>query len=370
MVANVDWIFIAHRIEIGKEALKNGYRVVVAAYDSGRSSEITAVGMEFVNLPISRSGTNPFAEILVWCKMYLLYAKINPDVVYQVTMKPVIYGTLIAKFLSLKTVNGISGLGYNFTGDRKGVVQKTMIRLMRMGFHKKNNQLIFENNDDCFELQVLNIISKKNKIEIIKGVGVDLKKYQNLDLVKNDKVVLMLPTRMLWDKGVKEFVEAAKLLQEKYQGKAFFKLCGMIDEGNMEAVPEAYLKSIFVDGYLEWFGYQKNMLQAYASSDIVVLPSYREGMPTVLIEASAASLPLITTDAIGCKECVDEGVNGYKVPVKSIVELAAAMEKLINSPEDRIRMGKASRIKAEKEFDQKEVVKKHLVVFENMILNN
>ena len=152
MVANVDWIFIAHRLPIAKEALKRGYKVVVLANDSGRSKEIESAGIDFVNMPMSRSGVNPITELILLAKMFFLYKKINPSVVYHVTLKPVIYGTLISKLLRFPTVNAISGLGYNFTGERQGFVQNQMIRLMRYGFFKSNNHLIFENKDDLQEL--------------------------------------------------------------------------------------------------------------------------------------------------------------------------------------------------------------------------
>ena len=145
MVANVDWIFIAHRLPIAKHAIKQGFRVVVLSKDSGRSKEITDAGMEFVEVPISRSGVNPITELFLLVQMFFIYKRINPTVIYQVTLKPVIYGSLIAKLLKIPTVNAISGLGYNFTGERQGFVQSQMIRLMRFGFSKVKNHLIFEN---------------------------------------------------------------------------------------------------------------------------------------------------------------------------------------------------------------------------------
>ena len=367
MVANVDWIFIAHRLPIAKEALKRGYKVLVLANDSGRADEITQEGIEFVNLPMSRSGVNPFIEFFVLLKMLFLYIKIKPTVVYHVTMKPVIYGSIISRFLRLNTVNAISGLGYNFTEGHKGLVKSFMIKLMRFGFNKERNSLIFENTDDLKELKNLKIVTSKNKVEVIKGVGADLIKFSYTAPIKKEKLIVLLATRMLWDKGVKEFVEVAKQMQEKYMGSVFFKLCGRIDKGNPRLVPESYLNSIKIEGYLEWFGYQEDIAEEYRQSDIVVLPSYREGMPTVLIEACAIGRPLVTTTAIGCRECVEEHWNGYKVPVKSIGALAEAIEKLILNKDSRVLMGINSRIKAEKEFDQSEVVTKQLDICDCLV---
>lgn len=367
MVANVDWIFIAHRLPIAKHAIKQGFRVVVLSKDSGRSKEIKDAGMEFIQVPISRSGVNPITELFLLVQMFFIYKRINPTVIYQVTLKPVIYGSLIAKLLKIPTVNAISGLGYNFTGERQGYVQSQMIRLMRLGFSKVKNHLIFENKDDFNELNGLGIIAAKNKTTIIKGVGVDLTRNPYTQPIKKDRVVVLLATRMLWDKGVREFVEAANLLCDAYKDTVCFKLCGKIDIGNPESVPEEYLESIHIKDYLFWDGYSETIFEEYKKSDIVVLPSYREGMPTVLIEASAIGRPLITTDAIGCRECVIEGWNGFKVPVKSVEELATAIEKLIMDETLRLELGRNSRLKAEKEYSQKEVVKKHVGICESLL---
>ena len=367
MVINVDWLFLLHRLEIAQEALNQGWKVVVAAKATGKENEIREQGFEFVNINISRSGTGLVKEFKTFLKLYFLYKKQQPDVAYQVTMKPVIYGTLASKLLEISTLNSISGLGYNFTDERKGMVQSIMIKMMRYGFNKKKNSLIFENVEDCQELRNLNIINDQNTINIIKGIGVDLNKFRSNEQVSTEKVRILLPTRMLWDKGVKEFVEAALLLKNKYKDKVIFILCGRLDDENKEAVPKKYLDENQITGYIEWIGNQADMVAQYIKSDIVVLPSYREGLPVVLMEACAMAKPIVTTDAIGCKECVQEGKNGYKVPVKSVLELAEAIEKLINSPEDRIKMGKYSRQKAEKEFDKTVVVKKHLSLCEQLL---
>jgi glycosyltransferase involved in cell wall biosynthesis len=367
MVINIDWLYLMHRICIAKEALKENYQVVVATNDTGRSNEIKKEGIEFVDLKMSRSGINFFVEIKLVIKMFVLYYRTKPDMVYHVTMKPVIYGSIISRTLNIKTLNAISGLGYNFTEGRKGFTQFVMTRLMQLGFNSKNVELLFENKEDYQELKDLGVISKKNKVSFTKGVGTDLAQFKPFTRAENEKVIVLLPTRMLWDKGIKEFVAAAQLLKENYFGKVFFQLCGMVDLDNKEGIPESYLKTIEIEGYLKWIGFQDNMVQVYQNSDIVVLPSYREGLPTVLIEACAVGKPIVTTEAIGCKECVEEGLNGYKVPVKSVVELANAMEKLINSPSDRKRMGAHSRKKAEKEFNQKGFVELHIRIFESLL---
>jgi glycosyltransferase involved in cell wall biosynthesis len=352
---------------IGKEAFQKNYQVFVATKNTGRSKEIEKAGLHFVPLTMSRSSVNVFSEFKLIFEMFRLYKKTNPEIVYHVTMKPVIYGSIISRILNIKVLNAISGLGYNFTEGRRSITQIVMAKLMRIGFNSHNVELLFENKDDYQELKDLGVVSKKNKISFTKGVGTDLELFKPVFRQDNEKLIVLLPTRMLWDKGVKEFIEAAELLREDYFGRVFFQLCGMVDLDNKEGIPESYLKEIEIEGYLKWIGFQENMVAVYQNSDIVVLPSYREGMPTVLIEACAVGKPIVTTDAIGCKECVEEGLNGYKVPVKSVVELVDAIKKLINSPQDRERMGGYSRKKAETEFDQRNFVKLHMAIFESFL---
>lgn len=367
IVTNVDWFFISHRLCIAKEAIKKGWEVIVACEDTGRSDEIKVDGIKFVDFKFSRSGTNPLNEIKTLLNFYKLYNNIKPDIVHHITLKPVTYGSIVAKILKIKgVVNAISGLGYNFTADRKGVVQEVMIKLMSFGFHRKNLTVIFQNDDDHKVFQNLNILSYLNKIVNIKGSGVDLEIFSVKPFPSSDKIKILLPSRMLWDKGINELKEASDILKEKYFSKIQFILAGMADDGNKAGVPTTYLQKWHDGEYIKWIGYQKDMVSVYQNSHIVVLPSYREGMPKTLIEACAIGRPIVTTNAVGCKECVDEGINGYKVPVYSTYELANAIEKLILNQEDIIKMGRRSRVKAEKEFDVKAVIDKHLMIYKEL----
>ncbi|MFT4849068.1 MAG: glycosyltransferase involved in cell wall biosynthesis [Sediminicola sp.] len=368
LVANVDWFLISHRLVIAEEATKRGWKVYVACEDKGRSNEIIDVGVNFIHFPFSRSGTNPLSELATIRSFYKLYNNVKPDVVHHITLKPVIYGSLVAKFLKVKGVlNAVSGLGYVFTGPRRGAVQNVMLKIMHNGFKRKNIEFIFQNKDDFNELSGLGVIHKSNKINFIKGSGADLAIFKQMPFPEGDRVKILLPTRMLWDKGVAELRAASEILKEKYQDKIQFILAGLADEDNKAGVSAEYLNEWEEGDYVKWIGYRKDMVAVYAESDIVILPSYREGMPKTLIEACAIGRPIITTDAIGCRECVDEGVNGLKVPVRSTSELAEAISRLVDDSNLRSIMGTASRIKAEKEFDQKAVVQKHIEIYENLL---
>ena len=366
-VANVDWFFISHRLCIAEAAAKEGWEVYVACTDTGRSGEITEKGIHFINLPLSRSGTNLKEEWSSLRHIFQLYRKIKPDVVHHITLKPVIYGSVVAKLTGIEgVVNAISGLGYNFTG-RKSLISKIMTAMMKYAFNRKQLTIIFQNNDDEQELRNLGVINEKNKIVKIKGAGVDLEKFCNSPFPEFDLIKILFPTRMLWDKGVRELRNATEILKKKYKGKIKFILVGLADKDNKAGVPAEYLSEWSDGEYVEWVGYQKDMVGFYQNSHIVVLPSYREGMPKSLLEACAVGRAIVTTDAVGCRECVEEGVNGYKVPVHSSEKLAEAIEILANDKDLIVKMGQNSRKKAENEFDVKNVIAKHLEIYSDLL---
>lgn len=362
-VTNVDWFFISHRLVIAEEAKKNGFEVIVAAEDTGRSHEIIEKGIQFINLSFSRSGTNPIKELSTLIKFLRLYTKVKPDIIHHITLKPVIYGSIIAKLLNFRnTINAVSGLGYNFTESRVNIISKIMLRLMKYGFNKDLN-FIFQNKDDFNELSNLKVLSPRNTIHFIKGSGVNLQEFYPTVFTDFDRIKIVLPSRMLKDKGVMEFHDAAIILKKKYSDKIQFILAGMSDEDNKAGLSATLLEQ-WEDGmYFKWVGHQSDIFEVYKNSHIVVLPSYREGMPKTLIEACAMGRAIITTDAIGCRECVDEGINGFKVPIKDANSLANAIERLVNNPKRIIEMGIASRAKAEKEFDVNSVVKTHIEIY-------
>ncbi len=368
-VTNVDWFFISHRLCIAQEAKKKGWEVFVAAENTGRANEIINEGITFIDIKFSRSGINPFEELLTLYKFRKLYKEINPDIIHHITLKPVIYGSLVAKILKIKgVVNAISGLGYNFTEDRKSMVQKVMLSIMKYGFNRNNLVIIFQNENDQKELTDLSVIHPSNSIVRIKGSGVDLEKFYESPFPSFERIKILLPIRMLWDKGVKELRDASDILKEKYYDKVQFILSGLADEDNKAGVPASYLNDWQDGNFVKWIGYQKNMVEVYQDSHIVVLPSYREGMPKSLIEACAIGRAIVTTNAIGCRECVDEGINGYKVSVYSSQELANALEQLINNHAMIKVMGHNSRIKSEEEFNVNNVIRIHLETYNKLLL--
>lgn len=369
IITNVDWFLISHRLVIAKEAVKNGWKVYVAAEDTGRGNEINVDGIEFIDFKFSRSGTNPISEIRTVLKFKNLYQKLKPNVVHQITLKPVIYGSFAAKLVGIKGVlNAISGMGYMFTAGRIGLLQRIILKLMKIGFNRNNLGIIFQNEDDKLLLESLGVINEKNKLYKIKGSGVSLVDFSHSAIPNFNKINILLPCRMLWDKGVKELRDATDLLKDKYKDKITFNLVGMADDDNHSGVTSDYLNEWQDGKFVKWHGHQSNMIQFYKDSHIVVLPSYREGLPKSLIEACAIGRAIVTTDAVGCKDCVDEGVNGFKVPIGDSQKLAAALVTLIEDNDLIINMGLESRKKAEREFDVNEVINKHLDIYNSLLL--
>jgi len=359
---NVDWFFLSHRLPLALNAIKNNDEVYLITKDTGKRSIIESHKIKFIDINIERSGKNIFKELLLVIIYAKLLMQIKPDICHHVTLKPSIYGSLAARivkpFCNPKIINAISGLGYNFTDSRKSFTQKIMFFLMKLAFKNKNVRFIFQNKDDS-KLFESNKLANDTNTSIIKGSGVDLTKFKFTEKASNGSgIKILLACRMLEDKGVKEFIGAAQLLQDEYIGKVKFVLAGDIDKENLASIDETYLKQNEIKNYIEYLGFVPEMDKLIAQSDIVVLPSYREGLPKVLIEACAIGRPIVTTNSIGCRECVIEKFNGFLVPIKSIVELAEKIKLLINDEKLRVEFGKNSRLLAEREFDINIVINK------------
>ncbi|SEJ29214.1 Glycosyltransferase involved in cell wall bisynthesis [Myroides marinus] len=369
IVCNVDWFVISHRLGIIKRAVNDGYEVIVAAENTGRANEIEECGARFINLPFSRSGTNPIEELKVLFRFNSLYNEIKPDIVHHITIKPVIYGSIIAKKQKIRgVVNAIAGLGYNFTSENKGLFFKFLLKLMKYGFNRKKVSVIFQNTTDYEDLRNTGVLSSGNNVYYTKGSGVDLEQYKFSELPNKERIKVLFPTRMLWEKGVKELKEATNILKDKYEHKVSFILAGLADDGNKSGVTADYLNEWSDGEYVKWVGFQSDMPKIFEMSDIVTLPSYyREGIPKSLIEACAMGRPIISTDSVGCRECVEDGYNGYKIAPRNSKDLAIALEKMFESQDLRKTFGFNSRIKAEKEFNVETVIDIHMGIYKELL---
>lgn len=369
-VCNVDTFFISHRLPLAIHALKLGSEVFLLTKDTGSKSVIEELGIKFINIPFERSGTNPVHEIK--CILLLLknYRRIKPTVIHHITLKAALLGSLAAKLTKNKNiVNAISGLGYNFTDGRDGILQRIILCLIKFLLKSKNYHIILQNPDDVSFFNNMNLVPEKN-IHLIKGSGIDLSTYRFVPkgYDNNNKITILFPARLLADKGLYELIDSAKKLFDEFSDRIVFILAGNCDLNNLASVSEAEIRSLLVPHYIEWIGFQKEMYQLYVNSDIVILPSYREGLPKSLIEACAVGRPIITTDVPGCRECVLNNVNGLLVTAKDSTSLTLAIKKLIQSPHLLEKMGLESRKLAEKEFSIESVIEKTFSIYEKMIM--
>ncbi|WP_278705348.1 glycosyltransferase family 4 protein [Parabacteroides goldsteinii] len=369
-VVNVDSFFISHRLPLALEALKEEYEVWLLTADTGRRKELEILGIHFITIPFKRSGRNPFHELkCLWllCKHYHHH---HPDIIHHITLKAALLGSLAAKLtLSRQVINALSGLGYNFTNERNGLLQQIIQILVQLAFKSKYFSFILQNPDDVKMIQELHLVPSSN-IYLIKGSGIDLELFKYTYPRKKEKLQILFPARILLDKGVIEFIEAAKAIRSKMKGKVLFLLAGDCDLENLSVLTEENLSPLLEPNYIEWIGFQKNMYTIYQYSDIVVLPSYREGLPKSLIEASAVGRPIITTDVPGCRECVRENWNGFLVPAKDSKALAEAILKLIENENLRNKFGENSRRLAEQQFSLSEVVNRHMNIYSNLIVSS
>jgi glycosyltransferase involved in cell wall biosynthesis len=362
-----DWYFCSHRLSIARKALAEGFKVVVVTRVSKHRDVIKSEGFELAPIEIKRGSFNLFLEFKTLITIYLYYKKYKPDIVHHVAIKPVIYGTLVARLIgSIKVVNAMAGLGFIFISNKKRVklLRFFVHQLFRFLFNNKNSQLILQNKDDLGYFLKNKLVNNDN-VTIVRGSGVDIKKFIPADESTGVPIV-MLASRMLWDKGVGEFVNAAKILKQKGI-RVRFVLVGDSDPENPASISNTQLSEWHELGIVEWWGERGNMHEMLTQAHIVCLPSYREGLPKVLLEAASCGRPIIATDVPGCREIVRDGENGILVPLKDPDLLASAIKELINNPEKRKSMGKNGRRLVEREFSEGIVVSQTLKVYQELL---
>lgn len=365
-VVNVDDFFLSHRLPLGLEAVRRGYQVTVVAIDTGRRREIEQHGIRFIDLPATRSGTNPWQELIVLWFLYRLYRREKPHIVHHIAIKAVAYGAIAARFAQVpRVVNAISGLGFVFINADAQRTLYTLLRfLFKIGLNNPNVSVIFQNPDDLAFFRDLNIL-KPYQMVCIKGSGVDLSEFALSEFPPEPPVRVVLPARMLRDKGVVEFVEAARLLKPDYGSRVEFLLAGGIDPGNKSGISEQELQHWTGEGAVQWIGFQRDMASIFRTAHIVALPSYREGLSKALIEACAIGRAIVTTDVPGCRDVVETEKNGLLVPARDARQLAAALARLIDRPDQRRDMGLKARQKAEQEFSIDHVITQTFHLYES-----
>jgi len=364
-VVNNPAFFMSHRVPVALAAQKAGYDVHVATMDGPAVADIQALGMTHHAIPMTRSGKHPLQELGTLLALVRLFRRLRPDVVHLVTIKPVLYGGIAARIARVPgMVAAISGLGFVFLSNslKMRLVRAVVARLYRVALGHPNSRVIFQNANDRDLLKSLGAV-REDQVVIIRGAGVDLDAYRPTPEPPAPPVVVTMVARLLRDKGVQEFVQAAKLLRERGV-PVTMQLVGGLDAGNPTSATQADVDAWQQDGCVQALGERSDVAALYAAAHIAVLPSYREGLPKSLIEAAACGRAVVTTDVPGCRDAIEPNVTGLLVPVRDAAALADAIARLAQDATLRQAMGTAGRVLAEREFDINQVARIHVALYD------
>lgn len=373
-VVNEAFFFVSHRLPIALEARRRGYDVHVAAPSDNvwapedySVAELEKLGLRFHEIPISRRGTHPLQELRTFVALLRLYRRLRPDIVHHLTIKPNLYGGVAARLAGVPSVvYAITGLGQMFvaTEGPLRLIRPMVLSLMRFAFGHGNARVIVQNTSDR-QFLMDNRIADMAATVLIQGSGVDLELFKPTPEPAGEPLVI-LPSRLIWEKGIQEFVDAAKLLKARGIA-ARFALVGNTHASNPRAVQTETLRGWAEEGIVEWWGRREDMPEVMAESHVVCLPSkYGEGVPKVLLEAAAAGRPVVATDTPGCREVITHGAEGLLVPAADSAALAAALGRLIGNPRQRGAMGAAARDMAIQKFGVGRVVERTFEIYREL----
>jgi glycosyltransferase involved in cell wall biosynthesis len=358
----------SHRLPIATAALQNGYEVIIATRVVGDGQKIIDEGFRLIPLSLKRGSYNPLRDLGVIRHLREIYKSEKPDIVHHVAIKPVLYGTAAALgFKDIRVINALTGLGFLVSSNsaKARFLRPVIWNLFRLLLSRANQHVLLQNRDDM-QLLVTRLKISSEKIVTIRGSGVNVDLFRPSPEPSGTPIVLFA-SRMLWIKGIREFVEAARLLRNKGV-KARFVLVGDADFGSPSSVPRQQLLEWQEAGALEWWGHQQNMPDVLKQANLICLPSQGgEGVPKTLLEAAASGRAIITTNVPGCRDIVRQGVNGILVEPKNATVLAGAVEELLNDPERRRKMGERGREIAVSEFSQERVVRETLSLYDRLL---
>jgi glycosyltransferase involved in cell wall biosynthesis len=357
------WTLYNFRRGLCRVLQEKGWHVLVGgAGGDGYDQKLQQQGLEFEDLPVDKKGLNPWRDIQLCWSLYQWYRREQPDVVHHFTVKPVIYGSLAARFAGVpKVISTITGLGYAFIGERR-LLQRVVMWLYRLSLSACHT-VFFQNTEDMAFFLEHRLVTEE-QAKLIPGSGVDTAFFAPVPATRSTAVRFLFPSRLLKDKGVCEYVAAARWIKKSYP-ETIFWLLGDRDVRNPAVISATQLKEWQREAVVEYLGMAEDVREIMGQADVVVLPSYREGLSRVLLEAASMEKPLITTDVSGCREVVDDGVNGLLVPVRSISSLVDAMTKMLESgAAQRVRMGKQGRERIQGHFDEKIVIQQTLIAYE------
>jgi len=361
-----DWYFWSHRLPIARAARAAGWDVVVATRVTGHGARIRREGFRLVPIGLRRRTLAPWREAAAIAELLRLHRRERPDLVHHVAMKPVLYGSLAAALAGVPAVvNALAGMGYVFTSS--GVKARLLRPLIRTAFRwlldRPNSRLILQNPGDVAAMTKGTVTAER--VALIRGSGVDTQIFRPREEPEGTPVAVMV-SRMLWDKGVGELVEAARLLRRR-EVPLRVVLVGPPDPENPASIPERQLRDWDAAGDVAWWGERSDIAEIWAKGQIAVLPSHREGLPKSLLEAAACGRPMVAADVSGCREIVKDGVTGLLVPPGDAGALADALERLARDPGLRRRLGAAARDLVERELSEEAVVAQTLALYRSLV---
>ncbi|MBX3655509.1 MAG: glycosyltransferase family 4 protein [Ramlibacter sp.] len=363
-VVNNAAFFCSHRLPLAIAARKAGHEVALITGQAGSVlleasavQQLKYAGIRHIATRFKTGGISPFSELIGFCEVVRAVSAWQPDIIHCASPKGLLYGGLAARFAACPAVVlAVSGMGSLFAGPQtcfKSLMRNAYLTLVRMAYSHPKAKVIVQNTDDR-ELVVGAGFATAADIRLVPGSGVQLDTYVDLPIEGRGNIVV-LPARLLKNKGVVEFVRAARLLRATVPGWRFV-LVGTADYDNPSAISLAQIRAWVDEGVVEWWGHSENMDEVLAQAAIVCLPSYREGMPKALLEAAAAGCAIVTTDAVGCRDAIEPGKSGDLVPIADVSALAEALLKLIQNPARRLVYGAAGRDLARRKFDLQIVI--------------
>jgi glycosyltransferase involved in cell wall biosynthesis len=344
---------------------KRGWQVIALSPYDECAKKIQEKGITYFDFPFKRKGRNPLSDLWMLIRLVKFYNQEKPKIVHHFTIKPVIYGTFAARICRIHgIVNLVPGLGFVFS--QGGILQKIVEKMYRFSFSSRV-RVIFQNKNDLNFFVKTKLVNRR-QTHLICGSGVNTNLYSLSHYPQDNsprEIIFTLIARMLWDKGISEFVKAAKIVHEKNPHTRFW-LIGDPDRGNPSSIPLSWLKNLKRLNYIKWIEHKDDIKPYIAKSSVIVLPSYREGAPRPLIETASMSKPIIAADVPGCREIVKKKVNGLLVPKKNAALLAQAMLTLADNPAQRKKMGHASRKIALKSFDERLIIRKTIKIYREL----
>ena len=369
LFANTEWYLWNFRRSLALALRDAGHEVLLISPDGPCGEKLRELGLRWQPLPMDRRSLNPLREARLLLHLVRLFRNERPALVHGFTIKCAVYGSLAARLARVPArVNAVAGMGYVFISDSpKARILRPLVRtLLKLALGGRNARLILQNPDDVALFARAGLVNP-SQVRLIPGSGVDCSRFQpDPDRQSGHRLRVLLPARLLWDKGLAEYMQAARLLHA--EGRPIdFVLAGDPDPGNPAAVPEADVREWVGQGLVQWLGHVDDMPGLLCSVDIVALPSYREGLPKGLIEAAASGCALVTTDVPGCREVVTHDVDGLLVPVRDGDALAKAIARLQDEPALRARLADAGRRKALEQFDERIVIRNTLAVYDELM---